>query len=450
MSEYLFVTDQVAPLGQTDAAKSVRGLARGLLELKHRVTILTIATAAEAASLPGLAKRLRKARVETAEGSVELALYEGHFSASDPQILVLESDSSSPGERAVQLGGAAVSLAQDGLIKPEVVVGWGESSVVAMARLTAAAKLFVLPTGETTGRFSPREAKTVGLAPTDLPSLASFGVSAAQAVIAPSRASARNLEAAPELAGRASDEPILALQFGANEPPFDPSADAALPTSFDATKPEGKLDARRALLRRLAVSVDPRWPVICTGPRLEGDGGKALVDALPLIMKRDCFVILPSLGDKALIERASVFAIEHPTKLSVVKDPSDDDHRLMLAAADAWWLLDESDMTGRPAGRALRYGALPLVPERSAAHDFLVEWDTASMTGNALFYKEPTADHLSATVARVTALRANPTTWTAMVSRLLATAPLWRNTAALVDELRAAAAQEADLKVVTS
>jgi len=450
MSEYLFVTDQVAPLSQTDAAKSVRGLARGLLELKHRVTILTVATAAEAASLPGLAKRLRTAKVETAQGSMELALYEGHFSASDPQVLVLESDSTSPGERALQLGGAAVSLANDGLIKPEVVIGWGESSVVAMARLTAAAKLFVLPTGQTVGRFSPQEAKTVGLAPTDLPSLASFGVSAAQAVIAPSRLAAAMLEAAPELEGRASDEPIIALQFGANEPPYDPMSDPALPTPFDAAKPQGKIDARKTLLRRLSVSVDPRWPVISTGPMLQGEGGKALVEALPLIAKRDCFVILPSLGDKKLVERAAVFAIEHPTKISMVNDPTEDDYRLMLAAADAWWLLDETDLTGRAAGRALRYGALPLVPARSAAHDFLVQWDSHSTTGNALFYSDVNADQLSSTVARVAALRADQSMWNTMVSRLLATAPLWRQTAAMVDQLRSAAAEEADLTIVAS
>ena len=448
MAEYLFVTDQVAPLGQTDAAKSVRGLARGLLELKHRVTILTIATGGEAASLPGLAKRLRKVRVETSQGSTELALYEGHFSASDPQIIVLESDSNSPGERALQLGGAAVSLEKDGLLKPEIVLGWGEASVVALARLTAAAKLFVLPTGETTGRFSPQEAKTVGLAPTDLPSLASFGVSAAQAVIAPSRVAARNLEGAPELAGRASDEPIIAMQFGANEPPFDPAFDSALPEPYDVAKPQGKVQARKTLLRRLSASVDPRWPVLGTGPRLEGAGGLALVEALPLIVQRDCFIILPALGDKNLLERAAVFAIEHPSKIRIVAQPTDEDYRLMLAAADAWWLLDESDMTGRAAGRALRYGTLPLCPERSAAHDFLVQWDTQSATGNALFYKVPSADFLSATVARVGALRSDQVTWPLLVSRLLATAPLWRKTAELVDELRSAAVKEADLQVV--
>lgn len=450
MSEYLFVTEKVAPLGRTEAAKSAWGLARGLLELKHRVTILTIATGAEASALPGLAKRLRKARVETAEGPVELALYEGNFSASDPQLLVLESDSTSPGERALQLGGAAVSLFQDGLLKPEVVIGWGEASVVAMARLTAAAKLFVLPTGETTGRFSPAEAKTVGLSAADSPALASFGVSAAQAVLAPSRAAARKLEAAPELATRPSDEPIIALQFGCDEPPFDPAADPALPTPFDAAKPQGKNDARKALLKRLSVSVDARWPVLSTGPRLEGPGGKALVDALPLITKRDCFVILPALGEKALVERASVFAIEHPTKIAMVADAQDEDIRLMMAASDAWWLLDDTDLIGRSAGRPLRYGALPLIPVHSAAHDFLVEWDSLSLTGNALFYKELTADELSATVARVAALRADPSVWAALVGRLLATAPSWKKAASLLDHLKTAAAQEADLQAATS
>ncbi len=448
MSAYLFITDSVAPVSRDDHALSAWGLARGLLELKHRVTILTLAQGEEAARIPGLARRLRKVLIETPSGSRELALYEGQFSSSDPQLLVLESDSVSPSERALQLGGAAVSLAQDGLVKPEAVVGWGEASVVALARLSASAKVFVLPQPQCVARFTPQEAAAVGLTEADSPALSAYGVIAAQAVIAPSRRAAKQLEAAPELSGRPSDEPIVALPFGADEPPYDPASDPALPKAFGAANPAGKIDARRALLKRLSVSVDPRVSVLGTGPRLEGPGGRCLVSALENIVKRDVFVVLPAAGDRALVEKAAVLAIEHPTKIALLTAPSEEDVRLMMAACDAWWLLDETDPTGRAAGRALRYGALPLVPTRSAASDLFVEWDAASSTGNALFYRELTSLEIEATVARVSLLKSDAPAWSNLVARLLATAPTWKRTATLLDALKEAAVQEANLQAV--
>src|SRR5688500_2497045 len=125
-------------------------------------------------------------------------------------------------------------------------------------------------------RFSVQEAESLGLTAADSPALAAYGAIAAHAVIAPSRSAAKQLEAAPELAVRPSDEPIVALQFGADEPPFDPTSDSALPTPFGAANPAGKAESRRVLLKRLSVSVDPRASVLGTGPRLEGAGGRCL------------------------------------------------------------------------------------------------------------------------------------------------------------------------------
>lgn len=448
MSDYLFVTDNVFPLSRDDSARSAWGLARGLLELKHRVTILTLAAGDEAARVPGLARRLRKLRVETPAGAQELGLFEGQFSASDPQLLVFESASASPSERALQLGAAAVSLARDGLVKPEVVVGWAEASVVALARISAAAKLFVLPDTHNKARFSADEASSVGLQAADSPALTAFGVAAAQAVIAPSRKAAKELEATPELAGRPSDEPVIALPFGADEPPFDPSVDKALPLPFSAQDTAARAESRRALCKRLSLSVDPRVVIVGTGPRLEGAGARALIEALPQIVKRNVLLVLPSAGEKALVEKASVFAIENPTKLAMLPEPSDDDLRLLMAASDAWCLLEEDDVTGRAAGRALRYGALPLLPMNAGGADWMVEWDTASATGNALLYRGFEGGDIDAVVARVSALKSDPSGWAKLGARLLATAPTWKRTAALLDTLRTAAVEEADLQAI--
>ena len=57
-----------------------------------------------------------------------------------------------------------------------------------------------------------------------------------------------------------------------------------------------------------------------------------------------------------------------------------------MAGVDAALFTDAGDLTGRPAGLALRYGALPLAPDAGAFGDFLVDYDAASATGTALLY----------------------------------------------------------------
>ena len=195
---------------------------------------------------------------------------------SDAQLLVLAATPDSRAETAALLAGAVRSLANDKLITPEVTIGWGESAAAALSATSAAVRLFVLPTGRLGPSLAPPEAELLG--PLLLGdesashSLVALGCLGANAIIAPSPSAARATEGDPGLASRASDEPVIAVRFGCDDPPNDPASDTALPANFSAAALAGKAECRRAIARRCSLALGPRTLLVTTGP-LQRDGG---------------------------------------------------------------------------------------------------------------------------------------------------------------------------------
>jgi glycogen synthase len=149
-------------------------------------------------------------------------------------------------------------------------------------------------------------------------------------------------------------------------------------------------------------------------------------------------VVVRAGPDRALNERAKVLAIENPGKIAFLaptRDARDSMERELLAAADAALFLDSHDLTGRSAGLALRYGALPIAPDSGAFGNFLVDYDPASATGTALLYAPGDAFELVGAMRRGLALRTGAPSWSAMVSALMRSAPRWSTAAAILDSL---------------
>jgi len=107
--------------------------------------------------------------------------------------------------------------------------------------------------------------------------------------------------------------------------------------------------------------------------------------------------------------------------------------RQILAAADAVFLADAADMTGRPASLALRYGALPLAPDAGANGDYLVDRDVASRTGCGLLYAPADPWGGVGAIQRALALRTNVELWQPLLASLMRAAPRWSATAASLE-----------------
>lgn len=430
MTEYLFVSDAVPPMSHAQSAVALAGLAWGLGAAKHRVTILSAGAEDHVARLPGMARRLSKVLASVQGQTLELPLFEGRSAFGQAHVYVLGlAQPSNRGRTCAVLASAAAGLARDGIIKPDVVLAWGEVAAGVLASVSAASRLFVLPSGSAGPSLDAAEKAALGpnaaMDALSVDSLVALGAVSADAIVVPSLAAARQLESQPGIQARPSDEPIIALRFGCDDPPHDPATDPALPAHFTAESLTGKVECRKGLARRASLSLGPRTLLLATAPLIEANGGRALLETLPRLMRLELAVVIPTGGDRSLLDQANVLAIENPGKVAVFPDTGASSDRQILGGADALLLGGIEDLTGRDAGLAQRYGTLPIAPEAAAYADQLVDFDAASVTGSALLYSQRVGYDIEGAVRRAIALRANADVWPLVVRSLLAAAPRW-------------------------
>ena len=430
--DFLLIADAVAPLGEGVSPLGAAGLSRALAAMGHRTTVLTLASADVVSRVPGLARRLRTVSAAVGGRTHELTLFEGRALASDAQLLVLAAAPDSRAETAALLAAAVRSLANDRLITPEVTIGWGEPASAALSATSAAVRLFVLPTGRLGPSLAPQEAELLG--PLMLGdesashSLVALGCLGANAIVAPSPSAARATEGDPGLASRASDEPVIAVRFGCDDPPNDPGSDAAL---------AGKADCRRAIARRCSLALGPRTLLLTTGPLQRDGGADAIRAGIERLAPYDVATIIVPRGEPEMVERARLLALKQPGRVALFPGVEATDERLARGAADAILLGDDHDRIGRAAGLALLYGTLPIAPEVGANRDYLVDYDEGSRTGHAILYSTAAPFEIESAVRRALTLRADGDVWTPLVKTLMTSAPRWSAAAAAISEVAA-------------
>jgi glycogen synthase len=380
-------------------------------------------------------------KASAGDEAFDLSLYEGKAVLSGAQLLVIGAPTAGRARTAALLGSAVKSLADDSLIAPEVTIAWGETAAAALSATSAAVRIFVLPSGRVGPTLSDDDARVLGIYSYGDASvghsLVALGATSANAIIAPSPSAARELETDPGLMVRASDEPLVAIRFGSDDPPHDPNSDPALIATYSASALSGKTECRRALARRCSLALGAQTLLLVTAPLQKARGGEVLVSALQRLASHDVVVVVPGIGDPELLERVQVLAIEQSGRLAVISEYDQVTDRQVRAAADAVLLGDEDDRTARAAALAQTYGALPIALDAGACRDYLVDYDPRSGTGSALLYGSLTPFEVESAIRRAISLRADGDLWSPLVRGLLQGAPRWVNTATAIEEISA-------------
>jgi len=437
--DFLIITDAVAPLVEGETPLAAAGVSRALAAAGHRTTVLSLGAPESVARVPGLARRLRTISASIGEQALDLSLYEGRAVLSNSELIIIGAQPSGRAQTAALLGSAVKSLASDGLISPEVTIAWGETAAAALSATSASVRLFVLPSGRIGAPLSAADAQLLGttLLSDDLGtrSLVALGSLSANAILAPSASAARTLGSSAALSARASDEPLVAIRFGSDEPPNDPASDPALPANYASGNLGGKIECRRAAARRCSLALGPRTLLLTVAPLRREKGAEVVLSALERLRGFDVVTIIPAGGDPDMGERASLLAMENPGRIAMLATADEATERQIRAAADAFLLADDDDRTGRAAGLAQRYGTLPIAVDAGANRDNLVDYDPRSATGSALLYGSLETFQIESAIRRAIALRADGDLWAPLVKALLDVAPRWAAAASAIEEL---------------
>lgn len=223
------------------------------------------------------------------------------------------------------------------------------------------------------------------------------------------------------LARRGSD--LIGIANGIDTHLWNPARDPALPMVYDANQPEGKREARRALLRETGLKADAAMPVIaCIGGLTERQGADLLLDALARIIAQPAVVIILGTGDPVLQHALTRASKARPERVYARFDFDEAFAHRIYGGADMLLMPSRSEPCGLSQLSAMRYGTIPIVRRTGGLAETVVDTDRATLhAGSATGFQfdSEDADALATAVQRACDCFAEPETWYALVDHAM-------------------------------
>ena len=143
---------------------------------------------------------------------------------------------------------------------------------------------------------------------------------------------------------------------------YDPAADLALPSHYDANHMAGKAACKAALQEELGLACEADTPLIAMVTRLVGHKGLDLVqEAMDGIMATGCQFVVLGTGEWRYEDFFRQKAWQYGGRLSAQLAYSEALSRRIYAAADLFLMPSRSEPCGLSQMIAMRYGAVPIV-----------------------------------------------------------------------------------------
>ena len=143
---------------------------------------------------------------------------------------------------------------------------------------------------------------------------------------------------------------------------YDPAADLALPSHYDANHMAGKAACKAALQEELGLACEADTPLIAMVTRLVGHKGLDLVqEAMDGIMATGCQFVVLCTGEWRYEDFFRQKSWQYGGRLSAQLAYSEALSRRIYAAADLFLMPSRSEPCGLSQMIAMRYGAVPIV-----------------------------------------------------------------------------------------
>ncbi|MBQ1818321.1 MAG: glycogen synthase [Clostridia bacterium] len=235
---------------------------------------------------------------------------------------------------------------------------------------------------------------------------------------------------------RAQD--LCGILNGISNDLYDPANDPAVAAHFDAQHPEGKREAKRALLEELGLDGDVDRPLVAVISRLTDQKGIDLIARLvPELISRSARVVILGMGEERYEQlfarmycesRAFAFRCEMNDALS----------RRIYAGADIFLMPSAFEPCGLSQILAMRYGCIPVVRETGGLYDTVTPYNRFEGTGRGFTYCGRSYESFRAVANMALDLYySDKPAWAALVRRAMEADFDWRVSAGKYRELYA-------------
>jgi starch synthase len=216
---------------------------------------------------------------------------------------------------------------------------------------------------------------------------------------------------------------ISGILNGVDEAVWNPAADAAIDSPFDAKKPAGKARCKAALQQSLGLSVQPDAPLFGVVSRLTEQKGLHLVlKVLDELLAQGGQLVVLGTGEAELEAAFLARAAANPQAVSVRIGYDEAYAHRIFAGTDVTLVPSRFEPCGLTQMYGLKYGSLPLVHGVGGLADTVVDCaleHLADGTANGFVFNAFNEHALARAVARAMALYRRPTEWRAVRQRAM-------------------------------
>ncbi|PID38699.1 MAG: hypothetical protein CSA65_03150 [Proteobacteria bacterium] len=418
----LYLGPELTPFSSGGSTGSLLSeLAHAAARAGHEVTVVSPYRTEAAPQKHGLARRLQTVEVSVAHQPRECVLFEGSLRSRGGEVLLLQQELFDGGAHAGERGDdhqAAFLLAQATLqllegrsSLPDVIhcVGWQSGFFPLLLarhpRLSGIPVVFSFDDPAALGLHSAGILEELGIGydhftPDGIEfhgqvSLLKAGILFSERVVVPSEAMVAELQTEDGGAGlhglyNAHADKLVGVLPGLAFDIWSPKAGLHLAAGFDLADCSPKAATKGELQARLGLRRRGSPLLLCAGPFDEADGVEALLARGDELMASKLQVVFAGVADDTRRAALKRFAAGQRERVAIVGETNVDDDlwHTMLGAADGLLLLRDSADRRLLLPRALRFGAIPIVPASGALAERVADFDPVGRTGNGFCFVE--------------------------------------------------------------
>ena len=213
-------------------------------------------------------------------------------------------------------------------------------------------------------------------------------------------------------------ERLRGILNGIDTEAWNPAADPAIASRYDAGSLERKADNRRDLRRHLGLAQDEAAPLLGAVSRLTGQKGlDLLLELADRLCGQGCQIALLGSGERWLEEGWQAVAARHPGRCAVRIGFDETLAHRIEAGADLFAMPSRFEPCGLNQMYSLRYGTPPVVRRTGGLADTVVDADEAAARGaqgNGFVFDAPQADALAQALDRAFETFRDPLRWRAI------------------------------------
>jgi starch synthase len=196
---------------------------------------------------------------------------------------------------------------------------------------------------------------------------------------------------------------------------WNPRADKHLPQRYGVSSLEKKAVNKAVLQRDLALPVLEDQPLIgMVGRLVEQKGIDLVVDAMDRLLAMPLQIAVLGSGEPHFENLLREHARRHPDQLGVVIGYDEGLSHRIEGGADLFLMPSRFEPCGLNQMYSLRYGTLPIVRRTGGLADTVVDVARGKREANGFVFDAPSAEELTATVARALDVYGRGTDWRAL------------------------------------